>query len=993
MKKFISVTLVSALILLAPGIPAYAGAAAIVGSAQTGGGNVAGQAGAVRLGAPTSPARITELGVSPIRLGASLPAPGVHGAGVPLRSKRESGLPDVSLGASVRTLPDVKVDAAPQASPTPLPYIPSSLAKSQAPSEDALDARAEPLKAALQAQDSRDDAAASSLPRLLEQKEQLSLPADKVAAMPAGEAKTAGDRIMDRILGVKAVATAQEPVAGAATALDMGSGLAAPGASGLPGRTNAPPSLSPQAPQAKPGIGRKILGALTSTLRIAGAGGAVLGLQALAVALLPALFGLLPAAAVWAVSSGVLLLPAAAYARYRLSLRDSPRLTKVKWMMDIAIGAFLGAVVLAIPGAATLTAAHFAAAGLPIAGLAAGRFIAGSPLADSLMLWGSLALLPVVLGVGAGALGLGPILGMMMLPVMTTVAFFLGRIIFSAETGRPFSVPGSLQKIRFPSFNWVMIGVVFALMTGYGAVYSNIAFMAWQFLGSRGPAKWDRSRPFWKNLLDFALNFNTLYLGLLAFNIATGFTSPLAFLMLAFSVERASHWAERLLGRFLPKSAPAPSTSAKPAADPDAPAAAPKAWPRYYYWVKTGAVVVSMAAIAVGMAAAVFGFMSLGKYLLIAGGIMALQVFASKWLIKKTMRATPLTEASDPEVYSMIVDLRERINAERAKRGRKPIPMPEMVNVSMGVPNAFATGRSPSSAMVGVTVEIKDMLLNPDSLRGSLTRLIQASDPSTDNFKVFRKAVAGSLPGVSKDATQAELLQAVKSATDAQLKDLGYRGLHGVLAHEMSHVMDRHMLLGAVTGGISSAVAFASYGIMWAVGHAKAALQRLWDRLTGKKPDSRAYVAPLVTGAAMASLLGILRVFAALWVPIVMQIMQMGASRSNEGMADEDGAKLGQDPESLALALGLLMTWRPAPGFFLKNERLPLLIAVAHLMTVNPVQQLHKAQALKLDDMTEMAVGKQDDFLFNLFITHPDTDQRISRLYKMSEALDAGKGK
>ena len=55
-----------------------------------------------------------------------------------------------------------------------------------------------------------------------------------------------------------------------------------------------------------------------------------------------------------------------------------------------------------------------------------------------------------------------------------------------------------------------------------------------------------------------------------------------------------------------------------------------------------------------------------------------------------------------------------------------------------------------------------------------------------------------------------EVSQALLRASPAELKALGVRMLRGVLAHEFSHVMDRHMLSGAIAGALSSAVAFAS---------------------------------------------------------------------------------------------------------------------------------------------------------------------------------------
>ncbi|MDD5657682.1 MAG: M48 family metalloprotease, partial [Elusimicrobia bacterium] len=354
--------------------------------------------------------------------------------------------------------------------------------------------------------------------------------------------------------------------------------------------------------------------------------------------------------------------------------------------------------------------------------------------------------------------------------------------------------------------------------------------------------------------------------------------------------------------------------------------------------------------------------------------------------------------------FSIVRELRDRINAARAARGRAPIPMPELVNDPMTAPNAYATGRSPFHALVGVTAGIKEMTLNPEELRAGLIRMLAATDPDGKSFRVFRKAIAGSVPGVSAQAAPREVAEAVKAASAADLKKLGVRALRGVLAHELSHVMDRHMLLGCVAAAISSAVAFASYGVMWAVGHARALGARVKARLftksrqpsdlgdVFKKGDARVTLEPVATGLAVGSLPALLRVFAALWGPIILQITQMAASRSNEGMADEDGGRLGEDPEALALALGLLTSWRPKTAMPVAAERLPIVAANAHIYTVNPLQQLQQAGALpKLDRVMEAVVGKADDFFMNLFITHPDTTQRIERLYELSEVRDASR--
>ncbi|MDD5656430.1 MAG: hypothetical protein PHF00_04150, partial [Elusimicrobia bacterium] len=554
MKKPISALVASILVLTAPGLPCYAAISAVVHQGARSGASARALLPARSLLLPGQASDFSA-GLFPAGLPAGLGAAAL----LPTPRPAAPGLAAVS----VRT----QAVAAPDSEPGPLP-----------------------------------------LGRLLESRAQLTLGADEVAAMPAGQAKREAASIFDRILGLRpAAAGAEEPVAG--TEASVQSVLPA-----FRGRAAARKPGPPSAPRSEPSLRRaRALDAAAGLGRMALAAVSVLGLQAAAAALLPAAFGLVPVAAVWAVSSGALLLPVALYARYRLALRDSPRLAGIKWVLDAAVGAFLGAVVIAAPSLAfVLSAQQLIMAGVPLAALAAprGRGFGGPMALDSVSLWASLAVLPAFLGAAAaGAIGLGPLLGAAALPVMTTLAFFLGRIIFSAETGRPFSVPGSLQKLRFPSFQWVMIGVVFALLTGFGAVYSNLAFIAWQFFGGKSYG-WNREASLPANILGNLLNFNTVYLGLLVFTAVTAFSNPLTFLVLAFAPERAAVWTEALLGKLLPRSEPAPSTKVQPAADPDG--AASPARTNHYYRLKTGLLMGGMAATAVLMAFGVFGIASLG---------------------------------------------------------------------------------------------------------------------------------------------------------------------------------------------------------------------------------------------------------------------------------------------------------------------------------------------------------------------------------------------
>jgi heat shock protein HtpX len=68
-------------------------------------------------------------------------------------------------------------------------------------------------------------------------------------------------------------------------------------------------------------------------------------------------------------------------------------------------------------------------------------------------------------------------------------------------------------------------------------------------------------------------------------------------------------------------------------------------------------------------------------------------------------RARPVTEAEDPELYSLV--------AEQASRAG--LPMPRVYSIESDSPNAFATGRNPSHATVAATTGIR-RLLNREEL-------------------------------------------------------------------------------------------------------------------------------------------------------------------------------------------------------------------------------------------------------------------------------------
>jgi heat shock protein HtpX len=202
------------------------------------------------------------------------------------------------------------------------------------------------------------------------------------------------------------------------------------------------------------------------------------------------------------------------------------------------------------------------------------------------------------------------------------------------------------------------------------------------------------------------------------------------------------------------------------------------------------------------------------------------------------------------------------------------MPMPKIYISDMPQPNAFATGRNPENAAVSVT-------------RG--------------------------------------LLQIVDE-----------RELRGVLAHELSHVANRDILISSIAAAIGTAITWIAYMAFWFGGS---------DDEGGGNP--------------------IVGLLAVLLAPLAAGIIQMAVSRSREYQADESGAFLSRDPDALASALRKLEAMA-------KQVPVPATVspAQAHLFIVNPFRGRQASASLA-----------------NLFSTHPPTEARIARLEEIAQRL------
>ena len=201
---------------------------------------------------------------------------------------------------------------------------------------------------------------------------------------------------------------------------------------------------------------------------------------------------------------------------------------------------------------------------------------------------------------------------------------------------------------------------------------------------------------------------------------------------------------------------------------------------------------------------------------------------------------------------------------------RNQLPMPRVYMLPQPTPNAFATGRNPQHAAVAATEGILDTLSREE--------------------------------------------------------------LMGVMAHEMSHVMHRDILIGSVAATIAGAIAYLAHMAQWAAifgGFGR-------DDEEGSNPIALIALAIIAPFAAM--------------------LVQMAISRSREYVADEGGARLCGNPFYLANALRKLEMANEVRPMHRVNE------ATAHMFIVSPLR---------------------GGGIATLFSTHPPMAERISRLEGM----------
>jgi heat shock protein HtpX len=172
---------------------------------------------------------------------------------------------------------------------------------------------------------------------------------------------------------------------------------------------------------------------------------------------------------------------------------------------------------------------------------------------------------------------------------------------------------------------------------------------------------------------------------------------------------------------------------------------------------------------------------------------------------------------------------------------------------------------------------------------------------------------------------------AAVAATQGIMRILTPQELKGVLAHEIGHVRNRDILISTIAATMAGAIMIL------------ADMARFSAIFGGRDNEEGG-----------AGIIGV--IVMSIVAPLAAMLIQMAISRSREYLADETGARLAHNPQSLASALGKL-----AQGV----EQRPMdsaSPATAHMFIVNP--------------LTGGAI-------LNLFSTHPPIEERIARLRAM----------
>jgi len=168
------------------------------------------------------------------------------------------------------------------------------------------------------------------------------------------------------------------------------------------------------------------------------------------------------------------------------------------------------------------------------------------------------------------------------------------------------------------------------------------------------------------------------------------------------------------------------------------------------------------------------------------------------------------------------------------------------------------------------------------------------------------------------------------AVTEGILRILRPAELEGVLAHELSHIKNRDILISSVAAVIAGAISYLATMAQWGAFLGM-----------GRNDDDE---------GGSGNIVGVLVM--AIVAPLAAMLIQMAISRSREYQADATGARIIHNGQPLANALVKLEEY---------NKQVP--------MQVNPAQ----AQMYIVNPLSAAGITR-------LFSTHPPIEERVARL-------------
>lgn len=204
------------------------------------------------------------------------------------------------------------------------------------------------------------------------------------------------------------------------------------------------------------------------------------------------------------------------------------------------------------------------------------------------------------------------------------------------------------------------------------------------------------------------------------------------------------------------------------------------------------------------------------------------------------------------------------------------LPMPKVYIIDSPIPNAFATGRDPEHAAVAVNSSLVDLLDRDE--------------------------------------------------------------IEGVLAHELSHVKNRDILVSTIAATMAGAIStIAQWGMFFGGGR-------------DEDGESRNPIASILV---------------MILAPLAAMLIQMAVSRSREYMADKSGGEMCGNPDALADALLKLEAYSRRGVMPNATE------ATAHMFIVNPFSAANMQK---------------------MFSTHPSTEERVMLLRQQAQEMRNKRG-